>query len=370
MKALMLVGGKGTRLRPLTFSTPKPLLPLCGVPHLKLQIAWLKKYGVTEITLSLGYLPTQFIDCFESGEYLGVKINYVVEDELLGTAGAIKYASDSLELGQNEDFLICNGDILTEFKIDELIKIHKENNALASIGLTEVEDPSKFGVVPTKETGEITAFVEKPKRESAPTNWINAGIYIFNPEMLDFIPEGIQSSIERDIFPFILETRGQMFAVHSKNYWMDIGTPEQYIQANNRILDELDNFEFRDIVLEGKTEILPNVWSSDAVVPKNGLADNLSVSGKVILGADVQIESGVQLSNVCLGDSVSIGQNSNLNSAFIGDGSSVSHDVKIVDSAVGSNTHLGHDCVIDENTLVGSDVMVDPNITPCAERVQ
>lgn len=365
MKAIMLVGGMGTRLRPLTYKTPKPLLPLCGVPHLKFQIAWLKKYGVTEITLSLGYLPTQFIECFENNEYLGVKINYVTEKELLGTAGAIKFASESLDLSNDETFLVCNGDILSEFDISELIDIHNKNHAYASIGLTEVEDPSKFGVVPTKENGEITAFVEKPSKESAPTTWINAGIYIFDKKMLDFIPSGVQCSVERDVFQRVLKSDGKMFAVKSDAYWMDIGTPEQFIDANCTILNNLDTFEYRDIILEGKTEISSGIW----VGKDCQIDDSASLEATIVLGDNVKISANSTLKTCFLGDSAVVGENSNLENSFIGDNTTVSHDVTFSNSSVGFDSYIGHDCLIDSNTLVGSNVSVEPISKYSNERV-
>ncbi|HEY8217434.1 MAG TPA: nucleotidyltransferase family protein, partial [Acidimicrobiia bacterium] len=210
MKAVVLVGGEGTRLRPLTTTVPKPLLPIAGQPFLERQLTWLARYGVDEVVLSLGYLPDAFREHFPSGEFEGVRIRYAVEPMPLGTAGGIRFAATTA--GIDERFLVCNGDVLTTLDVGRLVQLHVERRAEATIHLTRVDDPSAFGVVPTDDVGAVQAFVEKPPAHAAPTDWINAGTYVLEPSVLARIPEHIAVSVEREVFPQMLEDRGRLFA--------------------------------------------------------------------------------------------------------------------------------------------------------------
>ena len=184
MKAVVLVGGAGTRLRPLTFTTPKPLLPIVNVAFLERQLQWLGSFGVDEAVLSLGYLPEAFTEHFSDERFGDIKLRFVVEREPLGTAGGIRFAAE----GINERVLVCNGDVLTDLDLDAFVAFHEARGAEATISLAQVDDPSAFGVVPTRDDGEVIAFVEKPRREQAPTNWINAGTYVLEPSVLASIP--------------------------------------------------------------------------------------------------------------------------------------------------------------------------------------
>ena len=233
MKAILLVGGEGTRLRPLTYTTPKPLLPLANRPFVERQIEWLASHGVTDVVLSLGYRADRFIEHFPNSGHAGVRLSYAVEPEALGTAGGIRFAAGDA----NERVIVCNGDILTDMDLGELLEFHEFHRADATIALTQVDDPSAFGVVPTREDGQVIAFVEKPPAGQAPTDWINAGTYILEPRVLEMIPERLHVSIEREIFPRLLEqSDGRLFASHSTAYWLDMGTPEQYLQAHHDLL--------------------------------------------------------------------------------------------------------------------------------------
>ena len=206
MKAVVLVGGEGTRLRPLTFTTPKPLLPIVNQPFLERQLVWLADHGVDDVVLSMGYLPDAFHAHFrdESGHdtFRGMRLRYAVEDEPLGTAGAIRFAADGID----ERFVVCNGDVLTGLDLSAMVEFHDERGAEVTIALTRVEDPSAFGVVPTAPDGGVIAFVEKPAPGSAPSDWINAGTYVLEPSFLDRIPPRLNVSVERETFPRLLAT--------------------------------------------------------------------------------------------------------------------------------------------------------------------
>lgn len=229
MQSIILVGGEGTRLRPLTYDTPKQLLPLLGVPMLDQVVRHMASHGVTEVILSLGYLPNRFIDRYPDHEVAGVPIRYVVEPAPLDTAGAIRFAAS--EAGVRETFLVVNGDVLTTFDLTRLVAFHRAQQAVGTIALHSVEDPSRFGVVVTSTSGQVVRFVEKPPRGEAPTNQINAGVYVFEPSIIERIRPGGRVSVERETFP-ALAAEGQLFALADDAYWLDTGTPATFIQAN------------------------------------------------------------------------------------------------------------------------------------------
>src|ERR1700754_2828097 len=234
MKAILLAGGKGTRLRPLTIHTPKPIAPIFNRPFLHYQIELVKQGPeIHEVILSLKYQPRRIEEIFGDGADLGIKIRYVVEPAPLGTGGAIKYAGDKL----TESVVVFNGDVLTQIDLAAVIKLHRERQARATIVLTPVDNPSAYGLVETDAAGNIKRFLEKPKPEEITTNHINAGIYILEPETFDRIPSEVAWSIARSYFPSLIE-RGETFVAYVYNgYWIDIGTPEKYTQVHRDIMD-------------------------------------------------------------------------------------------------------------------------------------
>ena len=199
MKAVVLVGGEGTRLRPLTLTSPKQMLPIVGVPMIERVLGQLAAHGVDEAVLSLGYLPDAFTEAYPDGRAAGVALTYAVEPEPLDTAGAVRFAATFA--GITETFVVVNGDVLTDMNLTTLVEFHRDRGAEGTIALHPVADPSAFGVVPTNSEGRVTAFVEKPPRDEAPTNEINAGTYVLEPSVLARIPEGGRVSIERETFP-------------------------------------------------------------------------------------------------------------------------------------------------------------------------
>ena len=227
MKAVVLVGGFGTRLRPLTLTAPKQMLPVVDRTMLEHVVGGLARHGVDEVVLSLGYKEDVFRDAFPDGECAGVALRYAVEPEPLDTAGAVRFAADAA--GIDETFIVVNGDVFTDLDVRQVWNRHHEVGAEATIALTPVDDPSRYGVVPTDPDGKVTGFVEKPPRDEAPTNWINAGTYVLEPSVLGRIETGRRVSIERETFPAIVADGG-LWAVQSDAYWVDAGTPETYLQ--------------------------------------------------------------------------------------------------------------------------------------------
>ncbi len=234
MRAVVLVGGFGTRLRPLTSDLPKQMLPIVDRPMIEHVVGHLAAHGVEEVVLSLGFLPDAFLDTYPDGRCAGIPLHYAVEPEPLDTAGAIRFAAE--DAGIDEAFLVLNGDVLTDLAVDELIGFHRASGAEATVSLTPVDDPSRYGVVPTDADGRVTGFVEKPPAGAAPCNWINAGTYVFEPSVIDRIEPGRRVSVEREVFPAMAD-EGVLYGLRSEAYWVDTGTPETYLGVQLDLLD-------------------------------------------------------------------------------------------------------------------------------------
>lgn len=234
MRAVVLVGGLGTRLRPLTTDLPKQMLPILDRPMIEHVVGHLATHGIDEVVLSLGFLPGAFLDAYPDGRCAGVPLTYAVEPEPLDTAGAIRFAAE--DAGIEETFLVLNGDVLTDLAVDELILFHRASGAEATVSLTPVDDPSRYGVVPTDADGRVTGFIEKPPADEAPCNWINAGTYVLEPSVLQRIPPGRRVSVEREVFPAMADS-GTLFGFRSECYWVDTGTPETYLDVQLDLMD-------------------------------------------------------------------------------------------------------------------------------------
>src|SRR6266576_2093636 len=234
MKAILLAGGKGTRLRPLTIHTPKPIVPIFNRPFLHYQIDRLKQVPeIDEVILSLNYQPRRIEEIFGDGGDSGLAIKYVVEPAPLGTAGAIRYAGESLR----ESVVVFNGDVLTEVDLGAVIALHRERKAKATIVLTPVDNPTAYGLVETDSRGNVLRFLEKPDAQQITCNTINAGIYVLEPDTFDRIPSDVPYSIERSYFPSLIERSETFVAYLYKGYWIDIGTTEKYMQVHRDIMD-------------------------------------------------------------------------------------------------------------------------------------
>src|SRR5918998_6285073 len=233
MQALILAGGKGTRLRPLTVYTPRPVPPFCTRPFLLYQIDTLRRAGIRDITLSLSYQPSKIEQQLGDGSDFGVRLSYTVEPQPMGTAGAYKFAEELIR----EPTVVFNGDILTDLDLEHVIAQHHERKATATIVLTPVENPSAYGLVETEPDGRVRRFLEKPKPDEISVNTINAGTYVLEPRVLDLIPAGENYSFEYQLFPDLLR-RGEAFYAHIPDnaYWIDIGTVERYLQVHHDLL--------------------------------------------------------------------------------------------------------------------------------------
>ena len=324
VKAVVLVGGTGTRLRPLTYTTPKPLLPIANIPFVERQLDWLAGYGVDEAVLSLGYLPDAFIEHFADERHGDMKLRFVVEREPLGTAGGIRFAAE----GINERLVVCNGDVLTDLDLAEFVAFHEERGAEASISLTRVDDPSAFGVVPTRSDGEVIAFVEKPPRDQAPTNWINAGTYVLEPSALAAIPPRLNVSIERETFPRMLERPGRLYAMQSHCYWLDIGTPSKYMDA------QLD-------VLAGRVGPTPTPTAEERsagvwIEPGAEVDPAATLTAPVLVGADARVAADVRLNRTVVGADAVVGAGASLHDVVVLGGVTVPAGVELTRVVLGA----------------------------------
>lgn len=312
MRAVVLVGGFGTRLRPLTLRTPKQMLPIAGETMLERVIRHLGEAGVDRVVLSLGYRPDAFTSAFPDARCAGVDLLYAVEPEPLDTAGAIAFAARSA--GFEETFLALNGDVLTELDLEGMLTAHRASDATATIALTPVDDPSQYGVVVADGSGTVSAFVEKPPRESAPSNWINAGTYVLEPSVLDLIPAGVPTSIERSVFPALVE-RGAVRAVSSDAYWVDAGTPATYLSAN---LDLIDGTRRESGVAVHPTAAI----HSDAVVTHS------------VVGAGAVIEAGAKVVGSVVMDSCRLGVGVEVSGSVVGGGTVIGTRSSVTNGSV------------------------------------
>ena len=357
MKAIVLVGGRGTRLRPLTLDTPKPLLPIANKPFLERQLDWLAEFGIDHVVLSMGYLPDAFEAHFDGSTYRGMQISYAVEEEPLGTAGGVAYAA----AGSEERFVVCNGDVLTDLDLAEMVSFHDKNQAEATICLSEVEDPSAFGVVPTREDGSVIAFVEKPPADRAPSRWINAGTYVLEPSFLERIPPRLNVSIERETFPKVIEEPDRLFGFQSTGYWLDIGTPDKYLQAHYDLLSR----QLGAPLGEGLSEVAPRVWSS-------GPLDSQVVSacqGPVLLGENLTFEAGAQIENSTLASGCSVAGGACVRNSVLGAGSKIGPQAVVEDSIVGPGAQVGSGCRVRQQSIIGPGQTLPAGVNLAAGRM-
>jgi mannose-1-phosphate guanylyltransferase len=345
MKAVVLVGGEGTRLRPVTLTTPKPLLPIANQAFIERQLEWLAGHGVDDVVLSLGFLSDAFERHFPEGSYGGVTLHYKVEDEPLGTAGAIRYAAEGID----ERFIVCNGDVLTSLDLTAMVAFHDQRKAETSISLYEVDDPSAFGVVPTRDDGRVIAFVEKPPAALAPTKWINAGTYILEPSFLDRIPPRLNVSVERETFPRMLESDGALFGYKSDTYWLDIGTPQKYLEAQADVLAGKVGLPPTD----GAEEHGRGVWVDGTA---NFAA--ATMTAPAYLGEDAVVSEGSVVARSVLGPGAQVGRNCRIEGSVLLAGARVGDDVVVRDAVVGPSAVVERGAVLTDLTLIGTDANV------------
>ncbi len=334
MKAVILVGGHGTRLRPLSCGIPKPMVPVLNRPLLEHVLLNAAKHGVTDFVLALNYLPDVIKENFGDGSHLGVRINYAVEETPLGTSGAVKNAEAFLD----ERFFVFNGDMLTGIDLGEMMRRHQEVRPKATIALTPVDNPIIYGIVERDEHGMVRRFVEKPTWDKVTTNLINAGIYILEPEVLQHIPPATYSMFETDLFPRLLGMSEPVLSFPSDAYWIDIGDPQKYLKANCDLLMQRG----KEIFTEGKSHIDPKA----------------EINPPVLLAGGCTIAAGARIRGpAVIGPGCSIGENVIVEKSVLWEGTRMCSWSHIKDSVAGAHCDIQENCYL-ETCILGDYVTV------------
>lgn len=277
MKAVVLVGGLGTRLRPLTCNTPKPMIPLVNQPFIEYMLTSLRDQGIDEVILAVQYLADRFRSHLGDGSRLGMKVHIVEEPHPLGTAGAVKNVEHMLD----DTVFVFNGDVMTDLDLQAMLAFHRKRQSKVTISLTPVEDPTAFGLVETEADGQVRRFLEKPRPEDVTTNLINAGTYVIEPEVFRYVPAGEPHMFERGLFPNLLAANEPMFGYPSTAYWTDIGKPQTYLDVHHDILLGKMRYAFRG------HEVADRVWAEGNVT----IHDSATLVGPIVLGAGVEIST-------------------------------------------------------------------------------
>jgi mannose-1-phosphate guanylyltransferase len=344
VQALILAGGEGTRLRPLTSTIPKPVVPLVDQPFISYMLEWLRRHGVDDVILSCGFMADGVRSVLGDGSGLGIRLRYLEEPKPLGTGGALKFAEDLLE----DRFFMLNGDVLTDMDLTAQLRQHERSGARVTLALIAVEDPSAYGLVSRNEDLSVSKFIEKPGPYQIVTDLISAGAYIIEREVLaELAPAGTNVSIERELFPRLVG-RG-LFGYEASGYWLDIGTPQRYLQGTFDILEGSVSTEIGDrlaresvLVAEG-VEVRGRVIAPALVAAGSLLCDGAIVGGRAVLGRGVTVRAGAHVESSVLLDGVSIGERTVVSSSILGAG-----------------VQIGEHCHIEGGVVLGEGVKIGP----------
>jgi mannose-1-phosphate guanylyltransferase len=342
VQALILAGGEGTRLRPLTSTVPKPVVPLVDRPFIAYMIEWLRGHGVDDVILACGFMADGVRVVLGDGSSLGIRLRYIEEPEPLGTGGALKYAEDLLD----ERFFMLNGDVLSDMDLTAQLRQHEATGARATLALIAVDDPSSYGLVRLQDDRSVREFVEKPSPEEGGTHLINAGAYILEREVLEqMAPAGTKISIEREVFPTLV--RNGLFGYEASGYWKDIGTPERYLEATFEILEG-----------DVRTEVGRQVAAAGGVLRRDGTGGGI-VHGPALVEADCELAADAVIgSRSVLGRGVRVGPAAHIESSVVLDGASVGAGTRITSSIIGPGVSIGDGCRVEGRVVLGQGVSV------------
>ncbi|CAB0926386.1 sugar phosphate nucleotidyltransferase [Corynebacterium diphtheriae] len=340
--AVILVGGKGTRLRPLTVSTPKPMLPTAGVPFLSHLLARIKAAGITHVVLGTSFKAEVFEDYFGDGADLGLEIEYVVEDKPLGTGGGIRNVYDKLRANT---VMVFNGDVLGGTDLGGILDAHHAKNADLTMHLVRVPDPRAFGCVPTDAEGRVSAFLEKT--EDPPTDQINAGCYVFRRELIGEIPADRVVSVERETFPRLLEEGRRVFGYVDNAYWRDMGTPSDFVRGSSDLVRGIAPSP----LLEGKT--------GECLVDESaGVSDGALLLGGTVIGRGTEIGAGCRLDDTVVFDGVTIQPGAVIEDSIIGHGARIGANARITGCVIGEGAEIGARCELRDGMRVWPGVVI------------
>jgi mannose-1-phosphate guanylyltransferase len=342
VEAVVLVGGKGTRLRPLTLSAPKPMLPTAGVPFLEHLLSRIRAVGITHVVLGTSYKAEVFQDYFGDGAKLGLELEYVVEDVPLDTAGAIRNVAHKL---RERDVMVFNGDILSGVDLHGIVETHRTAEADVTLHLVKVDDPRRFGCVPTDEDGRVTAFLEKT--EDPPTDQINAGCYVFRREVVLEIPEGRPVSVERETFPGLLERGARVQGHVDATYWLDLGTPAAFVQGSADLVRGI-----------APSSALPSEPGEAIVLGGAQVHEDALLSGGTTIGANAIVAAGAVVSGSVVFDGAVIGEDVVLERTVVGAGALVQAGAVLRDAVIGDGAVIGARCELIGGARVWPDVVL------------
>ena len=348
MKAVVMAGGEGTRLRPMTANQPKPLLPVCNKPIMEHVLRLLKRHGFDETVVTVQFLASLVRNYFGDGEDVGMSLRYATEEAPLGTAGSVKNAEDEL---RDEPFLVISGDALTDIDLTAMVRAHKENGALVTVGLTRVPNPLEFGIIIVGEDGRIQRFLEKPTWGQVFSDTVNTGIYVMEPEVLAEVAPGESVDWSADVFPALLKRGAPLFGWIADGYWEDVGTHESYLKAqadvlSGRVDTEIDGFE-----------VSPGVWVAEgAEVDPDAL-----LSGPICIGDYAKVEAGAELREfTVLGSNVVVKEGAFLHRAVVHNNVYVGQGVTLRGCVIGKNTDVMPSARIEEGAVVGDECVIEP----------
>lgn len=359
MKAVVMAGGFGTRIQPLTHSIPKPMLPILNKPMMEHTMMMLKDFGITDFIVLLYFKPEVIQDYFKDGSELGIKISYIIPDDDYGTAGAVKLAQEQIG---DENFIIISGDLVTNFNFKKIFNYHKEKKSKLTITLTSVENPLEFGVVIANKDGKIEKFLEKPSWGEVFSDTINTGIYIIEPEILEYIPKNQSFDFAKDLFPLLMSKGINIMAGNAEGYWRDVGNPESYRDVYEDLLE-------RKIKLPIEGEKKKYAGGKLFTQTKHALDKSIEIIGTVVLGENVSIAKGVKLSNVVIGNNVTIGKDCKIRNTVIWDNVNIKHHVVLDGCVICNNNEIGKNVtakaglILAEGCEIGQLVTIEKDVT-------
>jgi mannose-1-phosphate guanylyltransferase len=347
MQAVILVGGEGTRLRPLTSTVPKPVVPLVDRPFISFMLEWLCSHGIDDVIMSCGFLATSVRNVLGDGSAYGIRLRFVEEPDPRGTAGALKFAESLLD----ERFLMLNGDVLTDIDLTGQIAQHTRTGAKATLALVPVEDPSAYGLVHLEEDRAVRDFVEKPSPDRVDTNLISAGAYVLEREILELVPRGRNVSIEREVWPQLIGAG--LYGFPSESYWLDIGTPARYLQGTFDILEGNVSTGVHERLGDGyvsiseDAQVLGRAIPPALIEPGASVAEGAHVGSLVVLGHDVKVGAGSTVERAVILNGSEIGKNCTLRDCIVAAG-----------CRIGAGTHIEEGAVLGEGVTIGADNVI------------
>ena len=341
MQALILAGGEGTRLRPLTTTVPKPVVPLVDRPFIRFMLDWLSLHGVDDVVMSCGHLASGVRNVLGDGSAFGIKLRYVEEPRPLGTGGALKFAEPLL----HDRFLMLNGDVLTDMDLTGQIALHERTGARATLALTPVEDPSAYGLVRTRDGGEVTEFVEKPAPDQIDTRNISAGAYVLERSVLDLLEAEEPASIERDVFPRLVGEG--LYGYVSDGYWLDIGTPERYLEGTFDILEGTVASGVQERMGDGYLCVEHGVENAGRIIPSALVESGCRIGEGTRIGGRVVLERGV-----------TVGENTTIERAVVLQGAEIGSNCTLSGCIVAGGVRIGDDCHVDGLSVLGEGVTI------------